>query len=276
MFEIALIGAGNMAREIGKRLIKYGNLKPEQIIATHYNHEKAKIFEEKTGIKVIFDNKLAVKNSKIIVLCVRPQQVKEIIDEISPVYDKEKVLVNIAVGVKVEWLSEALRSTNIIHFHPTSLIMVTEDLNPGISLWTYHKKINKEYERKIYEIFTRSIGEIWKIPEENMPIFIFLIGNSPAYFVRILKSFIIATRKVINTPEIDITNLYYGLLKSIYTGLIVERKSVDEIINNIATKQGVTEKGIKFLESVIDIDSVIEKLKEITVQEITKISKKFE
>ncbi|RKX44335.1 MAG: hypothetical protein DRP27_06730 [Thermotogae bacterium] len=276
MSKIALIGAGNMAGEIGKRLIRYGGINPKEIIATHYDTLKAQTFMRKTGIKVVLDNAYAAKNSKIIILCIRPQQVKDVIEEIAPVFPKEHaVLINIAVGVNLKWLSNKLQTNKVIHFHPTSLLMITQRWNPGISLWAFHPQMDRKLESKIRAIFEKSISEIWVVSEEEMPILIFITGNSPAYFTRIIKSFVLNTQNAI-CNDINVRNLYYAIMKAIYTGLILEQNEPDEIIKSIATRQGVTCAGLDFLEDKLQIDNAIKGLTGVTIKRIREISKEFQ
>ena len=135
--------------------------------------------------------------------------------------------------------------------------------------------MDRKLESKIRAIFEKSISEIWVVSEEEMPILIFITGNSPAYFTRIIKSFVLNTQNAI-CNDINVRNLYYAIMKAIYTGLILEQNEPDEIIKSIATRQGVTCAGLDFLEDKLQIDNAIKGLTGVTIKRIREISKEFQ
>lgn len=261
-----------MAGEIGMRLVKYGGYLPEQIIATHYHPAKADSFQKKTNIPTVLDNRYAVENSKITVLCVRPQQIKAVVDEIASVFPKERgILVTLAVGRWLSWISARLQTVNVGHFHPTSLLMVTERWNPGPSLWVAHPQMDKHVEGQVRGIFEKSIGEIWQMSrEDELPPLIYLVGNAPAHLVRILQAFVQAVQERTGETNVNALQIYRVLLASLYQGIVLEQKSPHEVIERIATKQGVTRAGLNILDEVAD--ALARELILVSIQRIEELA----
>jgi len=265
---IALIGAGEMAREIGTRLMRYGGVSPEDILASHYRPEKGAAFERATGIKVVLDNAIAASHSDVIVLCVRPQQVRTTLRPMVPLLrDPSRSLVSIAVGIRVATLAKWAGSTQVVHFHPTSLLMATELYNPGVSLWVRHPAIDSIKAEALRKLFETAIGEIWEVPERQLPKYIFLTGNCPALLLRTLAAFVAASGVRARARD-----LYAPIVQSLYSGLVVEGRSPLEIIKRIATPRGVTEAGLRVLEKRYRIDALARELRRACTQRLRGFS----
>ncbi len=269
MFEFSLIGAGNMACELGRRLISYGGFNPGQIVASHYNPLKAENFQNKTGIHTVLSNREAVENSKWVILCIRPQQARVVIDEISPAFRVHSgVLISAVVGLRLPWLAERMKTNHVIHFHPSSLLMATDQWNPGASLWLAHSDMDHEPEEELRAIFYKAVGELLVLSdEEQLPSLIFLAGNSPAYLLRIIKAFVDCASQ--DGASVDTGRLYRILIKSLYMGLVSEEKDPSQIIERIATKQGITQTGLDLLQQ--KIDPLISDLSKATIARVREI-----
>ncbi len=251
MPRIALIGAGQMAKQIGTRLVRFAGVPREEIVASHYRPEQAARFHRATGIPVLTDNSEATANSDIVVLCVRPQQARQVLAPLRPfLADGQRTLISIAVGPRVATLAKWVRSTGVIHLHPTSLLMATEHHNPGVSLWVAHPDIDPTTEKRMRRLFAAALGDLWTVPETQLPKYIFITGNCPAFLLRALEAFVAAAR----LPAHRAIGLEATILKSLHAGVGIEGRSPGQIIRRIATPGGVTEAGLKVLEGKCQIE----------------------
>ena len=103
--KFAIIGAGNMGSAIAVGLIKSGFMKPADIIATD-KREKSLEAMEKLGITVGTDNLEAVKSAGIVLLAVKPYHIAQVIEEIKPELNPDKILMSIVAGVSIGEISE--------------------------------------------------------------------------------------------------------------------------------------------------------------------------
>ena len=108
MKKLGFIGSGKMASAIIKGLIKSKFVTPENIIATQLEPETLMQKTKELGIKVILDNKELVKSSDVIFLAVKPNQVLDILAEISEGLLSDKLIVSIAAGITTEKLEKNL------------------------------------------------------------------------------------------------------------------------------------------------------------------------
>ena len=76
---IAIIGGGNLGGAIAEGLIKSKFVTPQQITITRRNVELLQPLASQ-GVTVTSDNKAAIQNSDVIIVALKPYNVKEILD----------------------------------------------------------------------------------------------------------------------------------------------------------------------------------------------------
>jgi len=256
-----------MAGELGVRLVKYGGISSGDLLASHYDVRQAKRFSRRTGLQVLLNNFEVAERSDVIVLCVRPQQAKAVAAELAPLFSGgRRVLVSIAAGLLTKTLGRWLGSSQVAHLHPTSLVMVTEQHNPGLSLWTAHPRMKLSTQNSLIKIFEAALGEVLRVSESEIAQYIFLAGSTPAFLLRVIAAFVKAA-DLPAAPEV-----HRAILNAVHQGLVAERRAPHEIIRRIATPQGVTEAGLQTLEHVYDIDTIANDVKNACVERIRRLS----
>src|SRR5437762_965194 len=106
---IVIIGGGNLGTAIAQGLTKSGFIQPQHIIITKRNIETLKYLEEH-GIMVSNNNREAVEYADLVLLCVKPFQVDDVMQEIRDVLTEKHVLISVATGVTTEQISKNLKS----------------------------------------------------------------------------------------------------------------------------------------------------------------------
>lgn len=106
--KIAIIGGGNLGTAIAEGLIASRFSKPADIIITKRNISTLKTFEKK-GVSISSNNNEAVKKSGIIILAVKPFQVKEVLDGIKKDITSSHILVSVVTGVLISDMDEVIR-----------------------------------------------------------------------------------------------------------------------------------------------------------------------
>ena len=104
--KLGFIGTGNMASAIMGGVINKGLFKADEIIGADVfapGRERAK---EQFGIHVTADNKEVVKNAEVIILSVKPQFYADVIAGIKDEVTEDKIIITIAPGKTLSWLSE--------------------------------------------------------------------------------------------------------------------------------------------------------------------------
>src|SRR5689334_15295487 len=118
---IAIIGGGNLGISIAEGLIQSGLIKPQNITVTR---RKVELLEplKKLGINTLSDNSLAVAQSEIIILAIKPKQTKDVLAEISKELDPSRhILISVVTGVTIkEMLAAAEKDLTIFRAMPNT------------------------------------------------------------------------------------------------------------------------------------------------------------
>ncbi|GAB4092590.1 pyrroline-5-carboxylate reductase family protein [Flaviaesturariibacter terrae] len=88
----AIIGAGNIGRALAQGLVESGTAAASDIRLTRRNASSLEALAAE-GFATGSDNRAAVQDAEIIFLCILPQQLNAVLDEIAPVLQPQKQLV---------------------------------------------------------------------------------------------------------------------------------------------------------------------------------------
>ncbi len=127
--KIAIIGGGNLGTAIAEGLLKSGFSTPEDITITRRNTNELQPLKN-AGLHVTSNNKEAVKNSDVIIVAVKPFQLKEVIDGFKDELQPGKhILVSVVTGIFIEDMQNAVKK-NIPFFRamPNTAIAIRESM----------------------------------------------------------------------------------------------------------------------------------------------------
>src|SRR5699024_10122574 len=96
--KIGFIGLGNMGQAIAKGWLGSDKVSTNQLYASARNQERLKENTEHLGITAIASNQELVEVADIIIIAVKPYQIKEIFEPMKDLV-KGKILVSLAVNV---------------------------------------------------------------------------------------------------------------------------------------------------------------------------------
>src|SRR5512136_2449642 len=96
---VGFLGTGNMGEALIHGLLHGRLCRPEQILCSDVRPERLKLIRETYGVRGTSHNTDVAKQSDIIVLSVKPQTMKQVIEEIAKYLDLSKLIISIAAGV---------------------------------------------------------------------------------------------------------------------------------------------------------------------------------
>ncbi len=174
---LAIIGAGAMGSALVRGLIQSGKLKADQIVASDIDEERLKQLQP-FGVQTTNDNKLAVQQSDVALLCVKPQVMDEVLAEISPAVDPKKhCVISIAAGIPISRLESALpEGTPVVRVMPNTPAQVLAGAS-AIALGTNATELHRQI---AHEIFS-AVGLVIDVPEKLIDAVTALSGSGPAY-----------------------------------------------------------------------------------------------
>ncbi len=122
---IAFVGAGNMAEALMRGLISTGKVPPSRIIATARRAERVAALAKTWGVRTAPDNLTACREADVVMLCVKPQAMRDLLLQVAPAIDRSKLVVSVAAGVPIAALERSLGGdTRIIRAMPNTPALV--------------------------------------------------------------------------------------------------------------------------------------------------------
>jgi pyrroline-5-carboxylate reductase len=80
--KLAVLGAGKMGETLIAGMLEGGMISNDSVIATAKHAERLELLEKKYKIATTLSNRKAVKSADFIFLAVKPQTVKELLEEV--------------------------------------------------------------------------------------------------------------------------------------------------------------------------------------------------
>lgn len=182
--KVGFIGCGNMGSSMVGGLIKSGFLKAEDIIVSTKTEDSSKKLADEFKITTTLDSKLVARESKTLILAVKPHMYKSIIKEIESELTEDKLIITIAAGITIEDMEEWLGDDcKIIRTMPNTPALVGE----AMSAVCPNKNVSKEELEYCINIF-ESFGECEVLEEKYFDGFIAVAGSSPAYVFMFIEA----------------------------------------------------------------------------------------
>ena len=165
-----------MASAILRGAVK--TLDPAQFILADQAPEKAKSLADELGCKTAASNQQAAEQADLILLCVKPQTVGPVLEELAPVLrDTQKTLCSILAGVTIQTIRAGLGAPA----HPVVRIMPNTPalIGKGQMLLTADQ-VSEEAKADILTLLAPCGVSVW-LPESFFDQGTALSGSSPAF-----------------------------------------------------------------------------------------------
>lgn len=174
---IAVIGTGAMGSATCRGLLKAGAVEPTQIIATDVHHEKVEALVKELGIRSAGSNVDAARQANIIMLCVKPYLIHDVVEQIAGVITPENLVITIAAGIPTARIEDLLPpGTPVIRAMPNTCAIV----GAGAAAYSRGRNATEQHAAAAHEIFT-SFGEAVEVEEHLLNAVTAISGSGPAY-----------------------------------------------------------------------------------------------
>jgi pyrroline-5-carboxylate reductase len=190
--KVAILGAGKMGGILLQAFLKSKVLEPEQIAATVQHEERAAQLSAQWGVEVTTDNVSAVRGADLILMGVKPINVPELVREVRPALDKDKLLISFAASVKTMSIEEAAGiDIPVIRAMPNT----PSALGAGIAALT-RGRFATERQLHLTSFLFETVGRTVIVDEKHMDAVTGLSASGPAFIYIILESLAEAGVKV--------------------------------------------------------------------------------
>lgn len=239
--KVSFLGAGNMGGALVEGAIKSGFLKPSDITIYDLDLKRLENFKE-IPLNIASSLEEALKGADYIFLCVKPQQMKELLLKIKDKVKAKQCLISIAAGVTIKSVEKYfLNFVPVIRVMPNTPALV----GCGMAAVTGGRFANKKQVRFSFDFFS-SVGKAVVLPEKHFDAVTAVSGSGPAYFFYLTEILSEAARKM-GLPEGPAELLSKQTMIGSAKMLSLNSFAKD-LRKKVTSPGGTTEAAIKYLE----------------------------
>lgn len=182
--KFGFIGNGNMGRAILDSIIKNNVAEVRDITVSDIDTDGLKWTASKYGVNTTEDNRHTAECSDILFLCVKPQFLYNVINEIRDDVSDNTIIVSIAAGQSIEAISHAFgKGIKLVRVMPNTPALVGE----GMSALTANENVSDKEKDTVLKIFN-SFGKGEFVAENLMDAVTAVSGASPAYVFMMIEA----------------------------------------------------------------------------------------
>lgn len=189
---VAVLGLGKMGGILLQALLKQRILLPQNTVATVQHQERAEALSRELGISVTTDNVGAASQSDLVLICVKPNAVSQVVREIRHQMSSKKLLVSIAASVPTSYIERLLGAeVPVVRAMPNTPCLVGYGMT-GICKGKFASQAHVTTARGLFD----AVGITVVVDERHMDAVTGLSASGPAFIYIILESLAEAGVKV--------------------------------------------------------------------------------
>jgi pyrroline-5-carboxylate reductase len=183
---VGFIGGGNMGEALIKGLIATSLLKAEQIHVLDVSSARMQHLENAYKVRLAQDTTELCGACQIIVLAVKPQNMTEVLPEISPCLGHRPLVISIAAGISLSTLIQGLPGeTPVVRVMPNAPALVLQ----GASALSRGPSVTDDVMEQALALFG-AVGKALEVEEKWMDAVTGLSGSGPGYVLLFMESLI--------------------------------------------------------------------------------------
>ena len=188
---IGCVGCGNMGGAILAGLARSAGHSQGQTDAyalCGYNRTASRMRPlEEAGVQVMTSPLAVAENADIIILAVKPYQMREVVGQLRPALDANKVLVSVAAGITSNSLAQwAENACPVVRCMPNTPALVGMGV---FALCLEDPKLSQSRKQNLLQVFG-TLGQCVELAEEKFTAFSALIGAGPAYVFAMMQGLV--------------------------------------------------------------------------------------
>lgn len=184
--KIVFIGAGVMGEAMIKGILSKNVAGPGDVVASDISEARRSLLKRSYGVQTSARNGVAIGNSDVVVLAVKPQFLSEAMAELKGKIPAASLVISIVAGAKIASLRTGLAHQAIVRSMPNMPAQIGE----GMTVWTATAEVNA-VQRGVTQAILGALGkEIFVSDEKFLDMATAVSGSGPAYFFLVIEALI--------------------------------------------------------------------------------------
>ncbi len=180
----AIIGAGVMGEALLSGLVRAGR-RVDRLLVGEKRPERARELEDRYGVAVV-GNAEAAATADTVVLVVKPQDMAEVLGEVTDRLRAGQLVVSLAAGITTAFIEARVPDgVAVVRVMPNTPALVDEGMS-AISPGSHCR----DEDLAEAESMLRSVGKVMRVPERQQDAVTSISGSGPAYIFFVVESMI--------------------------------------------------------------------------------------
>jgi pyrroline-5-carboxylate reductase len=242
MMKIIIIGGGFMGEAIIKGMLNTNQFNVNNISVVEIDTKKINQLK-KYNIQ-IHNNLDALCNEKIIILAVKPQQIEQVISDLSKKISPNTIVVSIAAGTSIATIEQKIKTNPVIRVMPNILAAI----GAGVSVYTISKQVTAEnitLTEAILKSFSKVVIQV--ADEKTLDAATAIHGSGPAY-VFLFMEYIIQSAIKLGINEQDAKQLVLATFLGSADYALQSQESLSKLRKSVTSPGGTTEAALTTLD----------------------------
>ncbi|MDZ7697832.1 MAG: pyrroline-5-carboxylate reductase [Deltaproteobacteria bacterium] len=240
--KLGFIGAGNMATALIKGLIESKTYAPENLLAADCSEAAIKKISGDFGVECTPFNSDIVTESDVVVLSVKPQVIREVIENIKGGLRDNHLVISIAAGIPLKMIQDIIKKDiPLIRVMPNTPALVLH----GVSALAAGPSATSAHMETAKEIFG-AVGDTVEVTEEMMDAVTAVSGSGPGYVFYMMECMVdaavaVGLEREVATRLVTQTFLGAGHLAKTST------YTLSELREKVTSPGGTTQAGLEVM-----------------------------
>lgn len=181
---IAVLGAGKIGRALIGGILRRGVAPPDHIVAVTGHPGTLREVVRKFQIRGAADGAEACRQSDVILLCVKPQVVKEVVEKIRSIVRPGQLVLSTVTGVPIRFFEETFaKGVAVVRTMPNTPCLV----GAGMTALCAGRSVRAK-DRRVTERIFGALGRCLFLDEKHLNAATGLSGSGPAFLSIVIEA----------------------------------------------------------------------------------------
>ncbi|MEM2094933.1 MAG: pyrroline-5-carboxylate reductase [Candidatus Bathyarchaeia archaeon] len=265
--KVGIIGCGKMGEAIVAGLIRTNMVDKENVLVSDVVQDARERVEKRYGVRSTSSNHQVTAESDIVILCVQPGNIAQVLESIAGLLDS-KLLISVAAGVTTEYIERILgRKQDVVRAMPNIACTIGE----GMTVLSPAKDTSMARLSEAVTVFS-AVGRTMVLEERLFDAVTGLSGSGPAYVYMFIEALAEGGLKVGIPKDVAVILAAQTVLGA--AKMVLETgEHPSKLKDLVATPGGTTIHGLYELEKgnlrascISAVESATKRAKELSVR----------
>ena len=234
--KVGIIGYGSMGKMLLWKFSKAGNIAKQDLLVSNRTMEK---LEEAKAVATVTGSRKLASEADIIFICVRPVDLKQVLEEIRYDIKSDALLVSLNGSISFD-------SIHKIANGKTAKVIpsLTAEIGRSQTLVCFDQNVS-DGDKAVLKDLLGSIGDVIELPENEMGMGSELVSCMPGFIASIFDVICKSAEGHTSIPKDQIVKMVLNTMSATGDLMLQKDMTFEDVVTRVATKGGITEEGTK-------------------------------